>query len=267
MASLFFLFFLSLLNPQLSFAEIVEAEGEERELEELLENFKSQQQAISGQIEAQVKGGGTLDPAAMMKLMEQMKNNPEQSSELAEGFLGQLQQKKNGKPGELSAQDAQKSVSRLFSMYQNYPHAELTKQFAETMQLTGFGRPMYRFFPWLPAFLASWVQDKSAPYELIRLTSMRDWLIVYAAINLMIVIANWVWKRRIRNLNLGFGVSLKRFSIVWTLRLIVFYVMIWPYVGPSLKMLFQHASKHHMALESREMKTAPVHIQSAYQVV
>lgn len=247
MASLFFLFLLSLLSPQYSYAEIVEVEGEERELEELLENFRSQQEVITGQIEEQVKGGGALDPAAMMKIMEQMKNNPSQSSDLAEGFLGQLQQKNNPNSGELSALDAQKNIGKFFLMYQSVPHAQLTKQFTETMQLTGFGRPIYRFFPWMPAFLASWVQDKSAPYELIRLTSMRDWLIVYAAINLMIMIANWVWKRRIRNLAQGFGVSFKRFSIVWVLRFAVFYWMIWPYVGPSLKLLYGHATAYHLA--------------------
>lgn len=276
LASFFFFLFTTFLYAQNDQDEGIHyIEDDARELEETIERFRAQQEALSGQIRGQIEGGGAIDPSTLMKIMERMKQNPEESADLAkEFFKGHSDKLKNvKKKGENTPSFDEARLKTFFSFYQSMPHKDLSNQFRETMQLTGFGKPMYRMFPWAPNFLASWVQDKEAPYKLVRLSSKRDWLIIYAAINLMIVIANWVWKRRIRILNLGFVTSLKRFGIIWGLRFAVFYWMIWPYVGDSLGLLWRHmknydpAKKVSYSLEDESAGTQPKRLSGGLSTV
>ncbi len=248
MASLFFA--LVLIQVTSIRAEIVEDDFEElntRELEETLNSFKKQQEMIVGDLEGKA-GGGSISPQDLANLLEKMKSDPDAAQEMAQQFLkgqgeggGAVDGAKEGNP-KASATMQEKKLRAMFSLYQNVPKESLVKQFSETMAQSPIGKSTSRMFPWMPRFLASWIKDKEAPFLLVRLTGMRDWLITYGAINLLIMFINWFWKRRLFRIGATFFSQFKRFLIVWTARGVVFYFMLWPYFGPSIKILMQEVS-------------------------
>ncbi len=266
LASLFFIFFSFKIGTLR--AEIVEDDFEDlntRELEQTLNEFKKQQQMIVGDIE-QKAAGGALSPTDLAELLEKMKNDPDAAKEMAQQFLEQGGDKKGapkstGKSkGEVSLEE--KKLRAMFSLYGAVPKETLAKQFSDTMAQSPVGKSASRLFPWMPRFLAAWIKDSEAPFALVRLMKMRDWLITYAGINLLIMFINWFWKRRLFRTGATFLAQFKRFLLVWTARAVVFYFMLWPYFGPSIKILI-----HEVQNQKSTVTKVPAHSQSAYQAV
>lgn len=251
MASLFFILFI--FNATLVHSEIVDDDSEDlntRELEETLNNFKKQQEMIVGDIEGKA-AGGSISPQDLAGLLEKMKSDPDAAQEMAQQFLkGQesgtlsLGEEKGAKGSKGATSIEEKKLRAIFSLYKNTPKEALVKQFTETMSQTPVGKSTSRLFPWMPHFLASWIKDPEAPFKLVKLMSMRDWLITYGGINLLIMFINWFWKRKLFKSGATFFAQFKRFLIVWSVRGTVFYFMLWPYFGPSIKILIHEVGNH-----------------------
>lgn len=265
-ASLFFIFFIFELSALR--AEIVDDDIEDlntRELEETLNQFKKQQQMIVGDIEKKATDN-SISPTDLAELLEKMKSNPDAAQQMAQQFLqqqGEAQEVGTApKSGKAQVSLEEKKLRAMFSLYEAIPKETLAKQFSETMAQSPVGKSASRMFPWMPRFLASWIKDKEAPFQLVRLMKMRDWLITYAGINLLIMFINWFWKRRLFRQGATVAAQFKRFLLVWSARGVVFYFMLWPYFGPSIKILV-HEVKNHQATLTRVQG----HSQSAYLAV
>ena len=247
LTSLFFTLLLSALSCGPLRAEIVESDFEDhsaRELEKTLQDFKAQQQMITGEI-GDKAGSGMMTPQDLSNLLEKMKNNPDAAEQMAREFMNKNDLAKDQKtgPGSEGMSKEERRLRSMFALYKNVPKEELVKQFRETMAQTPYGKSAKAMFPWAPNFLASWIKDPKAPFDLVRLTSpsKRNWLITYGAINLLIMLFNWIWKRRLSRRGTGLGAQFRRFFSTWGVRAAIFYVMIWPYVGPSVKILINEA--------------------------